>query len=223
MNPARAAMLRQILIVTCVFLAGWFGLWVVGFRYGGPLVIAMSCIAAVACVRRGGEPIAALGLVRAPLLPTLLRAIGCLLLGYVGSGVGFLAATRWFDWAPPQFDALGPVAGNLPWLMLLLAIAWTSAAFGEELLFRGFLLGRLRVLFGGGRAAGIAAAAVQAVAFGTMHGYQGRTGMLVTGLVGFAYGLSCLRLRALWPLVLAHGLMDTIALSLLYAGFLPPS
>jgi membrane protease YdiL (CAAX protease family) len=164
----------------------------------------------------------ALGLVRARPLPTLLQAIGCLVFAYVGSGLGFVVGTQGFGWPPTRFTALGPLDGNLPRLLALLAVAWTTAAFGEELLFRGFLLGRLRALFGGGRAAGIAAAALQAVAFGAIHAYQGRTGMLVTGLVGFAFGLSILRLRSLWPLVLAHGLVDTVALSLLNAGFSPP-
>jgi len=35
------------------------------------------------------------------------------------------------------------------------------------------------------------------------------------------FGLLYLRLRALWPLVIAHGLVDTVGLIALYAGMTP--
>ena len=74
----------------------------------------------------------------------------------------------------------------------------------------------LRTWFGGRRGAGLAAAFAQAVLFGLAHAYQGPTGILVTGSVGLAFGLLYLRLRTLWALVIAHGLIDTIGLVALY-------
>ncbi|WP_174754922.1 CPBP family glutamic-type intramembrane protease [Arenimonas daejeonensis] len=47
------------------------------------------------------------------------------------------------------------------------------------------------------------------------------TGIVVTGCIGLVFGLLYLRLRSLWPLVIAHGLVDTIGLVALYAGLMP--
>ncbi|WP_386068034.1 CPBP family intramembrane glutamic endopeptidase [Tahibacter sp. UC22_41] len=148
-------------------------------------------------------------------------AVGCAVLGYIAAAVATVVATRVLGWAPMQSGKIGAIAGNLPMLLGLLAIAWSTAAFGEELLFRGFLLGRLRALLGGGPGFGIVAAFVQALLFGLAHAYQGPTGILVTGLIGLVFGLLYLRLRVLWPLVIAHGLIDTVGLLALYAGVVP--
>lgn len=211
-------MLRQILLVSCVFVITLLGLRAFGVTMAGPVAIALSCIAAVACLRSGGESLAALGLTRQRPLRTGLLALGCAILGYAAAAIGTLVATRVLGWPPLQSGQVGAIAGNLPMLLGMLAIAWSTAAFGEELLFRGFLLGRLRALLGGGLGVGIVAAFVQALVFGLAHAYQGPTGILVTGLIGLVFGLLYLRLRALWPLVIAHGLIDTVGLLALYAG-----
>ncbi|HVH34043.1 MAG TPA: CPBP family intramembrane glutamic endopeptidase [Tahibacter sp.] len=214
-------MLRQILIVSCVFAITLLGLRAFGVPMPGPIAISLSCIAAVVCVRAGGEPFAAIGLIRWPPMRTALVAVGCAVLGYIVAAVATVVATRVLGWAPMQSGKIGAIAGNLPMLLGLLAIAWSTAAFGEELLFRGFLLGRLRGLLGDGPGFGIVAAFVQALLFGLAHAYQGPTGILVTGLIGLVFGLLYLRLRVLWPLVIAHGLIDTVGLLALYAGVVP--
>lgn len=214
-------MLRQILIVSCVFVVTLLGLRAFGVAMPGPVAIAAGCIAAVMCLRSAGESLAALGLVRPRPLSMTLAAVGCAILGYAVAAIGVFIATRVFGWPPMQSGRLGAVAGNLPMLLGLLAVAWSTAAFGEELLFRGFLLGRLRALLGGGLGAGVAATLVQALLFGLAHAYQGPTGILVTGLIALVFGLLYLRLRTLWPLVIAHGLIDTVGLLALYAGMAP--
>lgn len=214
-------MLRQILIVSCVFGITLFGLTAFGMTMAGPVAISLSGIAAVVCLRSGGESWAALGLTRQRPLRMGLVALGCAILGYVVAAIGTVVATRVLGWAPMQSGQIGAVAGNLPMLLGMLAIAWSTAAFGEELLFRGFLLGRLRALLGGGLGVGIVAAFVQALLFGLAHAYQGPTGILATGLIGLVFGLLYLRLRTLWPLVIAHGLIDTVGLLALYAGMAP--
>jgi len=103
--------------------------------------------------------------------------------------------------------------GPLQLLLWIVIVAWGSAAFGEELLWRGFLMDRLMRLPGlHGRA--VAVVAIQAVLFGLPHLYQGWSGVLVTGTVGLILGWMRLRTGGnLWPLVIAHGLVDTIMLS----------
>ena len=69
--------------------------------------------------------------------------------------------------------------------------------------------------------AAVLAALAQAVLFGLGHAYQGATGILVSGAIGLAFGLLMLRFRTVWPLVIAHGLIDTVSMLALYAGARP--
>jgi membrane protease YdiL (CAAX protease family) len=112
-------------------------------------------------------------------------------------------------------------SGNWPWFAAIVVMGVFNTVLGEELLFRGFLQGRLEALLGARRGAGFLAALLQALAFGLAHAYQGPTGILVTGCLGLLFGLLYLRTKSLWPLVVAHGLIDTVSLLALYAGALP--
>lgn len=99
-----------------------------------------------------------------------------------------------------------------------MAIVWTSAAFGEEMFFRAFLITRAERTFSGIPFAPILAVLVAALIFGTGHFYyQGLRGLIVTGMIGVALGLLYLGYkRNLWPLILAHGLVDSLAMTGLY-------
>ncbi|MEM6793274.1 MAG: CPBP family intramembrane glutamic endopeptidase [Acidobacteriota bacterium] len=120
------------------------------------------------------------------------------------------------------------VEGNAGAALSLLAVVWTLVAFGEEILFRGFLLGELERLLAGAGSAGSAGSAVASAAailfssllFGLGHAYQGLAGLWVTGILGAALGLLYVASRRdLWLLILTHGMVDTAALVILYLGF----
>ncbi|MFH1599789.1 MAG: type II CAAX endopeptidase family protein [Pseudomonadota bacterium] len=215
-------MFRQILIVAAVFIAAFVTFPALDLPLAGPLAVVLGAVTVVVCLRRQGEGWAALGLAR-PARPvrTLAAGLGIAVVGYLAAIAATVVATQVLGWPPMVSGKVGAVQGNLPALLGMLAIAWTTAAIGEELLFRGFLQGRLQRLFGDGRAAGLLAALVQAGLFGLAHAYQGPTGILVTGSLGLVFGLFYLRSRNLWTLVLAHGLIDTLSLVALYAGKLP--
>ncbi|KFN48976.1 CPBP family intramembrane glutamic endopeptidase [Arenimonas composti] len=204
-------------LVAAVFLAGYVLLPLLGVPYAGPLAIVLACATLFTGRRRAGLTLAGLGLARPAPGHTALAAGLALVIGYVAAGVAVLLATQALGWPPPRPGRLAELLpGNLPALLGMLAIAWTTAAFGEELLFRGFLQPRLRTWFGGGRGAALAAVLVQALLFGLAHAYQGRTGMLVSGSIGLGFGLLYLRQRTLWPLVVAHALIDTVGLVTLF-------
>jgi len=98
-----------------------------------------------------------------------------------------------------------------------LAIAWSAAAFGEEIVFRGYLQTRVAGLLGGGGAAWATAIVVQAGLFGAGHAYQGAGVVVTTFVSGLFSGALFLALRRnLWPLILAHGIWDTLGLWLIY-------
>ena len=51
----------------------------------------------------------------------------------------------------------------------------------------------------------------QAIIFGLVHAYQSPAGMIKVGLIGLVFGISYLAVkRNLWPLILAHGLIDSL-------------
>ena len=116
-----------------------------------------------------------------------------------------------------RFDYL---KGDLPNLIIILVNIWITAAFLEEFLFRGFLMNRLIELQGKqSKLAWVIALVGQAVIFGFGHSYQSPIGMFKVGVIGLVFGLSYLVVgRNLWPLILAHGLIDSLDMVSHYIG-----
>src|SRR2546422_6183160 len=56
------------------------------------------------------------------------------------------------------------------------AVAWTLAAFGEEFVYRGYLLTRIARVLGDTPRAWLGALAVTSMLFGAGHAYQGVSG-----------------------------------------------
>lgn len=107
--------------------------------------------------------------------------------------------------------------GNLPLLLLALAAVYVVSSFGEEVIYRAFLINRLAELGAGGRWALRAAVGLGAVIFGLVHFDWGPMGIVQTGCMGLALGIAYLLLnRRLMVLVLAHAYMDTILLVQMY-------
>jgi CAAX protease family protein len=103
--------------------------------------------------------------------------------------------------------------------VLLLPLGWGTAAFGEELIYRGFLNTRLSVAFGGGRSAVALAAVGQALLFGLGHTYLGPLGVMNATAIGLVSGGVYLAGdRNLWPVIIAHGLVDSVGITTLYLG-----
>lgn len=107
--------------------------------------------------------------------------------------------------------------GNFIALLGWLAVSWTFAAFGEELVYRGYLLNRLGDLTGSTDLGwGISLLAVTLL-FGLVHAYQGVNGMLLAGFSGLAQGLVYLATRRnLWVGIICHGVTDTVGFILIY-------
>jgi membrane protease YdiL (CAAX protease family) len=124
---------------------------------------------------------------------------------------------RWFGAPPVQLQPLiDMVEGDLAtYLVFLFPIVWGSAAFGEELLLRGFVFDRLETLCGT-----IWAVPLQAGLFALGHAYQGITGVVNIFVVGLVLGLVYLRAgRNLWPVIAAHGFINTFSITLVYLGY----
>ncbi|WP_428842136.1 CPBP family intramembrane glutamic endopeptidase [Prauserella muralis] len=93
------------------------------------------------------------------------------------------------------------------WRPITLSLAAFGNAFAEEVLVVGYLLTRLRQLGVRENPALLAAAVLR----GSYHLYQGLGGFVGNVLMGLIFGRVWQRTNRLWPLVIAHTLLDVVA------------
>lgn len=106
---------------------------------------------------------------------------------------------------------------NLPLLIGTLIGVYIVSSFGEEVIYRAFLITRIQELGSGGKTAQVLAVLISAAVFGSVHFDWGPLGMAQTGLVGLVFAIAYLKVkRNLWVNILAHGYMDTILIVQLY-------
>ena len=125
----------------------------------------------------------------------------------------------------PAGDWFLALRGNLElYLFFLIPVTWGTAAFGEEMLFRGFFLDTLQRLFGSSGPIGTTIAVIaQAVIFGLLHLYQGAAGASAAGVLGLALGFVWwFSGRNLWAGIVVHGILDSFSITGLYLGLIGP-
>ncbi len=112
--------------------------------------------------------------------------------------------------------------GNLKLTLIFLALTWTVGAFGEEMVYRGYLMNRVADLLNRTRRAWIISLIAVHVGFGLAQAYQGVTGILDEGLAGLLLGVIYLRAgRNLAVPIIAHGITDSIDFLLIFFGKYP--
>jgi membrane protease YdiL (CAAX protease family) len=148
---------------------------------------------------------------------TLLQSLAVSFVAAAAFILGSIIMTPLAGTAGAEMGGYDYLRGNLPMLLLALAGVYVVSSFGEEVLYRGFLITRLEELAGGGKGATAAAVAISAVVFGLVHFDWGLVGIVQTTLMGLALAVAFLMVkRNLWVLVLAHAYMDTLLLVQLY-------
>ena len=121
------------------------------------------------------------------------------------------------SFGPIDVSALDGIRGNLVSYLIFVAFMWVVAAFGEEFLYRGFFMKRLAGVMGDTNRAWLISAVLVSVLFGLAHLYQGLSGVITTGLVGFIFALIFYRNRKNLVLaMLTHGFYDVIGITLIY-------
>ena len=121
-----------------------------------------------------------------------------------------------------DYSMFAPIRGNLgEYLFWVLPVTIGTAAFGEELIFRGFITDSLQRLLGGsGVVVLLTALTAQAAIFGGLHFYQGVGGMITAGATGLALGLTWLIAgRNLWAGIVIHALLDGTTMTAIYLGY----
>jgi membrane protease YdiL (CAAX protease family) len=116
-----------------------------------------------------------------------------------------------------DFQSYEYLQGNPGMLLLSLAGVYIVSSFGEEVLFRGYLMTRCAEFFGGSKLGWRIAIAVSTIVFALIHYDWGISGIVQTGCMGFVLAYSYVRVnRNLWVNIIAHGVMDTILMVQLY-------
>ncbi len=104
-------------------------------------------------------------------------------------------------------------------LLRLLPVLWLTAAFFEEVFFRGFLIPQIAALFARRRLGLAVGVAISSFLFAALHSYQAMSGVLLT-LAGafFLASIFVAHRQNLWIPMLVHGLFDTSGALLVYLG-----
>lgn len=223
----RVSLLIEVLIVLAVLVGSKLVFDQIVWKFAGPLSLLCTFIAIGFFTWRHRESWAGFGLRKLPgwkswalLAPQALLGIVAII--GLGAGTAF-AGDALGLWTTDETmtgveDRWGNIVGNLPVYLGWLAIAWISAGFGEEVFFRGYMINRVEAMLPHATWALPLAVLIPAIGFGVAHMYyQGFRGLVVTGMIGLAIGtLYILYKRNIWPLIIAHGAVDTLGFTAMY-------
>src|SRR5262249_11721589 len=140
-----------------------------------------------------GRVVEALGLARAPLVPTILAPIGMLALGPLSDLATSLMAKYLPSWTFGSLDELSQLGRAGPWIVMVFLMA-VLPGVSEELVFRGLLQRSIRR-----KRLGLV---MSAVFFALAHvDPQHVAGVLP---LGFYLAWVAMRTDSTWPTMLAH-------------------
>jgi len=105
----------------------------------------------------------------------------------------------------PDLSRYDSIAGNLAAAIAMVLILPLTASIPEEIIFRGFLMGRLSDVFGRNTGGAVVTVTLQALVFSAIHFQWGIGGVVMTLMMGIVWGIAYLLCgRNLWVVILAH-------------------
>ena len=208
-SPDTAQRLRQFGPIGVVAMLAIFASTVLGFIVTAILVFVWA--------RQSNTPLRALGFKTPP------RPVATLLAG-LALGVTLKLALKSIAMpllgAPAINQTYHYVAGNAAALPLLIGTVLISAAFGEEVFFRGYLFERLGALLGASRAALFATVLVTSGLFALAHYQdQGLPGVEQASMTGLVLGGIYAWRKEIWLPMIVHAAYDLAAILLIYMGW----
>ena len=122
----------------------------------------------------------------------------------------------------PYLDTFADLVGNVRLLAILIALNLVLAAFGEEMVWRGYALPRVAEVMGGSTIAWAASIIAVNAAFGLAHLYQGESGTVQAAVQGVLLGLLYLATgRNLLAPIAAHFMANNCDFVMIYLGLHP--
>jgi membrane protease YdiL (CAAX protease family) len=122
--------------------------------------------------------------------------------------------------APETNAAFQYLRGNTQEFLIWIPQLVVLVGFSEELLFRGYLMNRLMLIFGQSAGAKVLVILLSAFVFGIAHwSMQSFWGSLQGAIVGLVFASAyLLNGQRLWSLIAAHAAFDIFAMWIIYAG-----
>jgi membrane protease YdiL (CAAX protease family) len=177
-----------------------------------PTIVILALLAVSLLARR--EKLSSIGLKKPKHLRKMLITV--LALAFVWTAIQFSLTLPLLSHLSGTTQNLGTfenLQGNVGSLLTLLILTWTLAAFGEEIVYRGYLQKRSRDVLGSTLVGVAFAVAISSILFGLAHLEQGVVGVAVTAIDAVFF--SALKLHYddnLFASVLAHGFNNTIGI-----------
>lgn len=196
---------------------GWIS---VGAEARGLTAVLGGTLAAVGVVLARGGTLADLGFRRPErwaLVP--FQVVGILVAFIAVQYLAPLLVSSFISVPEPDLSRYGSISGNLSAAFAMALILPLTAAIPEEIIYRGFLIGRLSDIFGRNMGGAAMTVLVQALVFGSIHFMWGVGGMIVTVMMGLVWGTAYLLCdRNLWIVIFAHSAGHILLAIQLYLG-----
>ena len=227
-SDARHSALIEILIVIAVSGAAFaielsvadYLPW--GEEARGVIAVLAGAITAVGLTMRRGGMLADLGFIRPRRWWTVpFWVLGIMIAFIVAQGLAPQLVAPIFDLPEPDMSRYDFIRGNPTAAIAMALLLPLTAAIPEEIVYRGFLIGRLLHVFGGGRSAALPAVLLQSLIFGSVHFQWGFGGIVFSSIMGIVWGGAFLLCgRNLWIVIMAHSAAHIALVAQLYS--LPP-
>ena len=146
-----------------------------------------------------------------------------LIVGTSITALGFCILTPVTEWLgigqQGSSDFYESIEGNTSRLILFLVVSWTTAGFGEELVYRSFFLGQFVSVVENVKYKWTFSLVISSVLFGLLHFNNGVYAIIVTGINGFILGWVYLKTdRNIWAAYISHAVANTVELIAVYSG-----
>lgn len=177
-----------------------------GTEIRGVTSVVSGALAAIGVVFARGGTLVDLGFKRPDRWAMVPFQVSAILIVFVAMQMLVpLLVSSFISLPEPDLSRYDSIAGNLGGAILMALVLPLTASIPEEIIYRGFLMGRLSDIFGRDTGGAVLAVLIQALVFGAIHFQWGMGGMIVTVIMGIVWGTAFLLCgRNLWVVILAH-------------------
>lgn len=190
---------------------GWVA---VGADARGVSAVIAGALAAVGMVFYRGGTLADLGFRRPERWAIVPLQVIAIIVAFISlQAIGPILIGSFIDLPEPDLSKYDSIAGNISVALTYALILPFTASIPEEIIYRGFLMGRLTDIFGWGLRGQVMTVLVQAVVFGSIHFEWGIGGVILTFMMGLVWGTAYLLCgRNLWVVIIAHSTAHSLAI-----------